>query len=159
MLSANPYEICVNHCESSRISLILANPPHILMHLPESLQILTNFHESSWIPTNPQNPKNHCEYLWIPTNTCIWIFMHPYASMVILTDPCESFQALTNTYGSMCILGILIGWFCGVPNYAVRGFNVVSERLFIQPMLWGLGCIYYRQVCLPIGFAWLCERW
>ena len=19
------------------------------------------------------------------------------------------------------------------------------------------GCIYYRQVCLPIGFAWLCE--
>ena len=21
------------------------------------------------------------------------------------------------------------------------------------------GCIYYRQVCLPIGFAWLCERW
>ena len=26
---------------------------------------------------------------------------------------------------------------CGVPTYAVGGLNVVSERLFIQPMLWG----------------------
>ena len=47
----------------------------------------------------------------------------------------------------------------GYQTYAVRGLNVVSERLFIQPMLWGEpGCIYYRQGCLPIGFAWLCER-
>ena len=22
-----------------------------------------------------------------------------------------------------------------------------------------MGCIYYRQVHLAIGFAWLCERW
>ena len=26
---------------------------------------------------------------------------------------------------------------CGVPTYAVGGLNVVSERLFIQPMLCG----------------------
>ena len=34
-----------------------------------------------------------------------------------------------------------------------------SERLFIQPVLGETGCIYHRQVRLPIGFAWLCERW
>ena len=45
------------------------------------------------------------------------------------------------------------------PAYTVRGLNVVNERLFIQPMLWEIGCICYRQVHLPIGFAWLCERW
>ena len=26
---------------------------------------------------------------------------------------------------------------CGAPAYTVRGLNVVNERLFIQPMLWG----------------------
>ena len=30
----------------------------------------------------------------------------------------------------------------GSQTYAVRELNVVSERLFIQPMLWGTGCIY-----------------
>ena len=48
---------------------------------------------------------------------------------------------------------------CGSQTYAVRGLIVISERLFIQPMLWGIGCIYYGQVCLPIGVAWLGERW
>ena len=47
----------------------------------------------------------------------------------------------------------------GYQTYAVRGFNVVSERLIIQPCCAETGCIYYGQVCLPIGFAWLCERW
>ena len=32
---------------------------------------------------------------------------------------------------------VVIGWVLWGPAYAVRGLNVVSERLFIQPMLWG----------------------
>ena len=47
----------------------------------------------------------------------------------------------------------------GYQTYAVRELNVVSERLFIQPCCGETGCIYYGQVYLPIGFAWLCERW
>ena len=31
----------------------------------------------------------------------------------------------------------MIGWVLQGPAYAVMGLNVVSERLFIQPMLWG----------------------
>ena len=49
--------------------------------------------------------------------------------------------------------------FTGYQTYAVGELNVVSERLFIQPCCGGTGCIYQGQVCLPIGFAWLCERW
>ena len=39
--------------------------------------------------------------------------------------------------------GQLIGWGFTVPTYAV-GLGVI---------------IYYRQVLLPIGIAWLCEMW
>ena len=31
----------------------------------------------------------------------------------------------------------VIGWVLWGPAYAMRGLNVVSERLFMQPMLWG----------------------
>ena len=33
----------------------------------------------------------------------------------------------------------MIGWVLQGRAYAMRGLNVVSERLFIQPMLWGTG--------------------
>ena len=33
--------------------------------------------------------------------------------------------------------GTMISWVLRGPAYAVGRFNVVSERLFIQPMLWG----------------------
>ena len=39
--------------------------------------------------------------------------------------------------GGLFPAGTVIGWVAGSQTYAVRGFNVVSERLFIQPMLWG----------------------
>ena len=33
----------------------------------------------------------------------------------------------------------MIGWvFLRGPAYTVGGLNAVSERLFIQPMLWGI---------------------
>ena len=37
----------------------------------------------------------------------------------------------------------MIGWVFMVPTYAVGELVI----------------IYYRQVLLPIGIAWLCERW
>ena len=37
----------------------------------------------------------------------------------------------------MCMTLHVIGWVLRGPAYAVRGFIVVSERLFIQAMLWG----------------------
>ena len=37
--------------------------------------------------------------------------------------------------------------FAGYQTYAVRGLNVVSERLFIQPMLWGKLVVYTIGRC------------
>ena len=42
----------------------------------------------------------------------------------------------------------MIGWFAGYQTYAVRELNVISERLFIQPMLWG-NWLYVPKAGVP----------
>ena len=59
--------------------------------------------------------------------------------------------------GIQC-LGITLG--TKLMTSASAHGRVIGWVLWVQPMLWGYGVIiYYRQVLLPLGFAWLCERW